>query len=77
MITAMSFAKLAERHHMQCDNQNGESFQANTKVGVMKFRKSKEGSHCHEFSPEFIKGPQKNKTQPLGTVEDNVEGCTN
>ena len=43
----------------------------------MKFGKSEEGSHCHEFSPEFIKRSQKNGTKPLGTAENNTEGHTN
>ena len=77
MITAMSFAKLAECYRTQCDNWNGESFQVHTKIGIVKFGKSEEGLHCHEFSPEFIKGLQKNKMQPLGTVEENAEGHTN
>ena len=62
VITTMSFAKLAEHYCIQCNNQNGEPFQVHAKVGMMKFGKSKEGSCHHEFSPEFIKGPQKNKT---------------
>ena len=44
---------------------------------IVKFGKSEEGLNHHEFGPEFIKGPQKNETQPLGTVEDDSEGHTN
>ena len=77
MITTMSFAKLAERHHMQCNNWNGASFQMHAEVGTMKFQQSEEGLCCHEFSPEFITGPQNEETQPLGTVEENAAGHTN
>ena len=57
MITAMSFAKLAECYPALCNNWNGESFQVHTKIGIVKFRKSEEGLHHHEFSPEFIERP--------------------
>ena len=78
MITMMSFAKPAECHRMQCNNWNRVSFQAHTEVRTMKFKQSeKEGPHLHEFSPEFITGPQNKETQVLVTVEENAAGHTN
>ena len=75
MITTMSFAKPTECCHMQCDNWNGASFQVHTEIGRMKFKQSKEGLCHHEFSPEFITGPQNRETQLLGTAEENAAGA--
>ena len=80
MITILSFAKLAEKKRIQCDNWNGESFQVHAEVGVMKFKKSTEGLHYHEFSQEFIdnlkisKAQDNHEAQSVATVEGDTEG---
>ena len=80
MITAMSFAKLTERHRMQCDNYMGASFQVHTEVGVVKFKQSIEGLCHHEFSPEFLEALREKRNggnaQSLAAVEDNAVGHT-
>ena len=80
IIATMSFAKPAECHCTQCDNWNGASFQVHTEVGTMKFKKSMEGLHHHEFSPEFInalktlKLQEQHEAQLVATTEDGTEG---
>ena len=76
MITIISFAELANRHKIQCNNPNGESFQVHTEVGMMKFKRSEEGLHDCKFSPEFIESMQEQHAQCLGTVEENATGHT-
>ena len=76
MITIVGFTNLADKCRIQCDNQNRASFQVHTEVEIMKFKRNKEGLHCHQFSPEFIVSIKKQGTQPLGTVEENIIGHT-
>ena len=70
MIKVINFMKPADRCRIQCNDMNGESFQVHTEVGVMRFKRNKEGPCHHQFSPEFIKSVNEQEMQLPGTTEE-------
>ena len=75
MITIISFGRLCEKCRIQCDNWNGPSFQVQAEVGIMRFKKSAEGLHCHEFSEDHMTSTRE-EHHFMCTAEKNEEGHT-